>query len=308
VSDPAQTAASPVPGDHIRPWLSGVSSAYAAGKSYQIYRGEPSGVGVTVPFPTEAEIGALYASDYDYDAHSLIEGEKRWRNRRLVELVVERGASIQSALDVGCMYGYLLEELRRRGARDVQGVEIAPGPAARAAVKGFAVHCGTIESFAALSPPAAFDILFAQHVLEHVPDPASFLHAAFRLLRPGGKLALAVPHLDSRSRRIFARAWGWYQVPAHLFHFSGPGLAALCQASGFTIERSHRRGGDSLFVLMTLHNAARRSDGRRGPLSPATKLAVRAASLLLRPYLHVGDEELVVIASKPRSSASAGAR
>src|SRR5262249_29619535 len=163
--------------------------------------------------------------------------------------------------------------------------------------KGFAVHRGTIESF--VSGAETFDALFAQHVLEHVPDPASFLRAAHRLLKPGGKLVVAVPHLGSRSQKLFARAWGWYQVPAHLFHFSGPSLRAVCEATGFTVDRSYTRGGDSLFVLMTLHNAVRpRAMGSRAPLSSAAKLVVRGASRLLRPYLHLGDEELVVIASK----------
>src|SRR6185312_12387618 len=92
---------SPVPGDTIAPWLQEVASTYAGDKHYEIYRGTPSGVGVTVPAPSPEELDAMYGAHYDYDAHTLIEAEKRWRSAKLIELVVAR-APIESALDVGC--------------------------------------------------------------------------------------------------------------------------------------------------------------------------------------------------------------
>jgi SAM-dependent methyltransferase len=289
---------SPVPGDTIAPWLHEVASTYAGDKHYEIYRGTPSGVGVTVPAPSPEELDAMYGAHYDYDAHTLIEAEKRWRSAKLIELVVAR-APIESALDVGCMYGYLLDELGRRGCQRLQGIEISAGPAAATEARGIPVHRGGIEDYAVAHPEVAFDAIFAQHVLEHVRDPASFLRAAHRLLRPGGKLAVAVPHLGARTQRLFSTAWGWYQVPAHLFHFSSEALRALLGGAGFTIDREERRGGDSLFVLMTLSHLVRPpGPGARGPLSDAAKGVIRAASWLLRPYLYLGDEELVIVASK----------
>jgi 2-polyprenyl-3-methyl-5-hydroxy-6-metoxy-1,4-benzoquinol methylase len=301
--------ASPIAGDELHPWLKRVSSTYASGKSYQIYRGEPSGIGVTVPVPTPAELNELYAATYDYGAHALIEREKRWRNRKLVDHLLAGGASIDTVLDVGCMYGYLLEELRARGAGALHGVEIAEAPARVAEGKGFTLHQGTIEAYAASAPGGTFDVVFAQHVLEHVGDPSLFLRAAFALLKPGGKLALVVPHVGSVTRRIFRSSWGWYQVPAHLFHFSERALASLCQSAGFTVDGQRTRGGDSLFVLMTLAHAVAgllrpvTEPHQPEALSPARRLIVRGASRLLRPYLYLGDEELVLVASKPLARA-----
>ena len=292
----------PVDGDALFPWLPQVASTYASGRQYGIYRSQPSQMGVTVPFPTAEELDALYASHYDYGAHSLIANEKRWRNRKLVDRAVTAldGTVPGRALDVGCMYGYLLDELRARQAGILHGIEIAEQPARVAAAKGYAIHQGTIEDYVHSRPDVTFDAVFAQHVLEHVRDPALFLRSAFTLLRPGGILVLAVPNLGSRTQRLFPRAWGWYQVPAHLFHFSDKALTALCQKAGFTVEAPETRGGDSLFLLMTLSNLARRAAaGQPAPLSPIEKLAVRAGSLLLRPYLYLGDEELVLVASKP---------
>ncbi len=292
---------SPVPGDQLAPWLDTVASTYAGTKSYGIHRGMPSGIGVTVPVPTPEELDALYARHYDYGVHALIEREKRWRSGKLIDLALgpSRPPPIRSALDVGCMYGYLLDELRRRGVATVQGIELAHEPAAQARAHGIAVHEGTLEQFAAAAGDLAFDAVFAQHVLEHVRDPAAFIRAAFRLLVPGGKLVLAVPHLGSRAQRLFPRSWGWYQVPVHLFHFSQPALRRLAQDAGFLIDRVSARGGDSLFVLMTLRHALMSGPAAPQPLSGPARAAVRAASLLLRPYLYAGDDELVLVATKP---------
>lgn len=130
-------------------------------------------------------------------------------------------------------------------------------------------------------------------------DPAAFLRAAFRLLSPGGKLVLAVPHLGSRTRRVFSRSWGWYQVPVHLFHFSETALRALAQNAGFSVDQVSARGGDSLFVLMTLRHALIPRPVTPGPLSGAARVVVQAASRALRPYLYLGDDELVLVATKP---------
>jgi len=293
----------PVEGDELHPWLPEVASTYASGRPYGIYRSEPSEMGVTVPFPTAEELDALYASHYDYGAHSLIAQEKRWRNRKLVDRAVRAldGRVPGKALDVGCMYGYLLDELRARQAPVLHGIEIADEPARVAAAKGYIIHQGTIEDYVRTQPDLTFDVVFAQHVLEHVRDPMLFLRSAFTLLRPGGILILAVPNLGSRTQRLFPTAWGWYQVPAHLFHFSDKALTALCRQAGFTVGAPATRGGDSLFMLMTLSNLARGpAKGEPAPLSTVEKVAVRAGSFLLRPYLYVGDEELVLVASKPR--------
>ena len=245
---------------------------------------------------------ALYARHYDYDAHALIEREKRWRSRKLIDLAFgsANGVPIDRALDVGCMYGYLLDELRDRGVRTVQGIKLSHEPALQARARD-PRHEGTLEEFAAAAPAdLAFDAIFAQHVLEHVRDPAAFLRAAFWLLTPGGRLVLAVPRPRVANPPRLFPILGWYQVPVHLFHFSQPALRALAQDAGFSVDQLSARGGDSLFVLMTLRHALIAGPVTPGPLSSAARTVVQAASVLLRPYLYFGDDELVLVATKPR--------
>lgn len=45
-------------------------------------------------------------------------------------------------------------------------------------------------------PDAAFDFVFASHVLEHMPDAIGVLKEWMRVIRPGGVLFLILPHAD----------------------------------------------------------------------------------------------------------------
>jgi len=45
----------------------------------------------------------------------------------------------------------------------------------------------------AISPKQGYDYILASHVIEHIPNPIGFFHACADLLKPGGRLRLAVP-------------------------------------------------------------------------------------------------------------------
>jgi SAM-dependent methyltransferase len=70
--------------------------------------------------------------------------------------------------------------------------------------------------------PAAggHDLVVGVHVLEHLRDPAAGLAAAYRLLRPGGTLALVTPTADSLGPDWFGDAWWLLEDPTHLRFFS----------------------------------------------------------------------------------------
>lgn len=286
-------------GGDTRPDVARPASTYAPRGDYSIAACERCGTGRTVPVPDQDELAAFYAKDYKYDAHILISEEKKWRARQILDLALPAGAS--RVLDIGCMYGYLLEEAKVRGVTSATGIELSSGPSRAAAAKGLDVFCGRVEQFAG-ERKETFDLIVAQHVLEHVPEPTSFLRTVQSLLAPGGRLCICVPNYDSRTRKVFQQAWGWYQVPVHLHHFSAAGLSSMLESEGFSVERKERRGGDSLFAMMTLLQSVGRaptSADTKAPSSVARAL-VRTASVLFRPYYFVGDDELLVVATKHR--------
>jgi len=271
-------------------------SSYAAVGAYRIDVCDRCGAGTTMPRPTPAELDACYAASYGYGAHTLIEGEKRYRSAALVR---RAGLDHGRVLDVGCMFGFLLDEARAAGL-ETWGVELSAEPATAAAARGHRVTTGTLADHVAAHPEVRFDAIFAQHVVEHLPDPAEFFATAASLLVPGGRLVVGVPNFAARLRRLASDSWGWYQVPVHLHHFTPAALRTLVEAAGLAVTEERTFGGDTLFLALTaLQSAGRRSQGSDGAgAGRATRATLGALGRLLRPYYKLGDDELVIVARR----------
>jgi SAM-dependent methyltransferase len=103
---------------------------------------------------------------------------------------------------------------------------------------------------------AKFDNVTVFHVLEHVPNPKTFIERCARLLTPGGLLAIAVPNdilsLRARKERIFRtvgvqkfRNMGKLGLPRlvldgslpeiHLSHFTPGCLQTLVERCGLSV-------------------------------------------------------------------------
>ena len=269
-------------------------SSYARRGAYRIDACSGCGAGATLPRPSAEDLAQCYEATYGYGAHDLIEAEKR---RRAAALLDWSGVRTGRILDVGCMFGFLLDEARGRGLVPY-GIELSAGAAAAAAAKGHDVLAGTIEAFAEARPALRFDAIFAQHVLEHIPDPRAFLAVARALLVPGGKLVLCVPNFEARLRKVARSGWGWYQVPVHLHHFSSRALRRLLGDAGFEVATERTRGGDTLFLLLSaLQTLGMTVGGGAGGTQPGlTRTALRVLGEVTRPYYALGDDELAVIA------------
>jgi SAM-dependent methyltransferase len=76
-------------------------------------------------------------------------------------------------------------------------------------------------------------------VLEHLSDPRRTLREIGRILKPGGRLIVAVPNYSSVQARWSGPAWFHLDLPRHLFHFPVAGLRRLLVDSGFTLRSEH---------------------------------------------------------------------
>jgi SAM-dependent methyltransferase len=96
-------------------------------------------------------------------------------------------------LDLGCAFGFATRLLKRAGHAAV-GVDASPAYIARARradptgeyILADATHTGL--------PSASFDGALFLDVLEHLPDEEAAIAEVARVLKPGGALAISVPH------------------------------------------------------------------------------------------------------------------
>ncbi|HSM51563.1 MAG TPA: class I SAM-dependent methyltransferase [Thermoanaerobaculia bacterium] len=187
------------------------------------------------PCPTREEIRELYPAHYyagedDRKFEPLVEGILRWvaaRHAAFWARGLPRGGRV---LDVGCGRGVLLGSFLDRGI-EAHGLEIGPD-----AVRGIDPRVGVrfadrLED--ASFPEAHFDQILLWHVLEHLPDPRGTLCECRRILRPGGRIVIALPNLASCQARWAGPAWFHLDLPRHLQHFPVHALERLLGECGF---------------------------------------------------------------------------
>lgn len=90
---------------------------------------------------------------------------------------------------------------------------------------------------------ASFDLVLCTQVLEHVPDPAAALAECFRILLPGGRVALTVPLL-----------WELHELPHDYFRYTENGLRHLLAEAGFTGLQIKPRSDGFTAVAQLLKN------------------------------------------------------
>jgi len=86
-------------------------------------------------------------------------------------------------------------------------------------------------------------LILCTQTLEHVPEPARAPDECFRLLTPGGRLALTVP-----------LAWEPHELPHDYYRYTEPGIRHLLTSSGFVdIETAPRTDGFTTLAQLMLN-------------------------------------------------------
>ena len=137
-------------------------------------------------------------------------------------------------LDVGCGAGAFLSMMRDRGW-SVHGVEVNESAVQRAREQGLDVFCGSLDE--AMLPTESFDYIRASHSFEHMTRPHETLEEMRRLLKPDGKLLIAVPNYDSLPARTFKESWYHLCPPVHAFQYSVANLACLLATHNLRVTR-----------------------------------------------------------------------
>lgn len=156
-------------------------------------------------------------------------------------VVEELPLPLGRVLDVGCGEGGANEPLRARGATWISGIELLPGPAARAAERYDEVEVGdALEALERVAGP--FDTILCYDVLEHLVDPAALVRRLRELARPGGRLHVSVPnarHYSLARDLVFRGTFGYtdwgHRDSTHLRWFTRNDVKRLLEDAGWSV-------------------------------------------------------------------------
>ncbi|NUY55574.1 bifunctional 3-demethylubiquinone 3-O-methyltransferase/2-octaprenyl-6-hydroxy phenol methylase [Salinivibrio sp. MA427] len=109
----------------------------------------------------------------------------------------------KKVLDVGCGGGILAESMAQEGA-DVTGLDMGKEPltVARLHALEAGVDVQYIQSTAeehASSFVQQYDVVTCMEMLEHVPEPASVIHACAQMVKPGGHVFFSTLNRNTKS-------------------------------------------------------------------------------------------------------------
>jgi SAM-dependent methyltransferase len=149
--------------------------------------------------------------------------------------VIEGNVGTESLiLDVGCFNSAILWTLLRRGFTRLCGLDLNP-------LLRFAPHNRMLwyvagDLYAAPFLSRRFEVVTALSMMEHGFEPAQFLPALRRLLKPGGLLIVSTDYwpdkIETTGIRVFGQPWTIFSRPelehlledakAHGFYLEGP--------------------------------------------------------------------------------------
>lgn len=158
---------------------------------------------------------------------------QRWRSG--VDLIPHWVAD-GSLLEIGAASGGRLRALRELGWPHLTGIELMPAAAGIARADGFDVRIGTAESVIQTFPDAAFDVVIASFVLEHLYDPFQLVNEVTRVLKPGGEFLFSTITRDSIEARTWGKYWGGFDFPRHLVYFGTRDLRQMLENDFHEIE------------------------------------------------------------------------
>lgn len=133
-------------------------------------------------------------------------------------------------LDLACGQGSLMQLARALGFAPVLGVDLSEEMLGPCRAAGLQVEADDVMAFLARTPDAAWSVVTAFDLLEHLPrdDGFQLLGEIRRVLAPGGTCILKLPNATS--------PFGFYVTASDLTHeaaYSPVSLAQLASLAGF---------------------------------------------------------------------------
>lgn len=240
--------------DKTKPYLT-TKDYSVSGETFQLIYNVDLDILETSPKPKDENLSAYYKSE-DYISHT---NAKRnvfeWvyqfiRNialKRKLNLISSFQTEMKKVLDVGCGTGHFLEKAQANGWQ-ITGIE----PNANARVIANKKTNNSVFDTSELQhlQPNSFDVITLWHVLEHLPNLKEQIRQLKALLKPNGRLVVAVPNYKSYDALHYKSYWAAYDVPRHLWHFSPKGIRNVFSKFNMQVVSQQPMTFDAYYVSL----------------------------------------------------------
>jgi 2-polyprenyl-3-methyl-5-hydroxy-6-metoxy-1,4-benzoquinol methylase len=227
-----------------------------SGEEFMLVECDTCHLRITQSAPTAAFIGRYYKSR-EYISHT--ESRTGFVNR--LYLIARRltlsgksklikkftGLEKGNHLDMGAGTGAFVQLMNSSG-----WVSIGIEPDEEARNNALELHDTTLantDAFYKLEDQS-FDAISLWHVLEHVDQLHSYLAQLIKILKPSGKLFIAVPNYTSWDAKHYIQYWAAYDVPRHLFHFSPKAMKRMIAGHGMSLRAIRPMWYDSFYISL----------------------------------------------------------
>ena len=248
-----QITQSPIANETLKPFLE-VEDFMVSHKKFQLVRTEKSDLLITSPRPANEKLGAYYKSE-TYISHTdanktlfdkIYQTVKKHTLKNKLKLINSFNTPTKTILDVGCGTGDFLKVCQNH---NWQVTAIEPNQDARKLAKE-KLNSTILDDLLKLNQENQFDIITLWHVLEHVPNLEEYIIQLKKLLKPTGRLIIAVPNHKSYDAQYYKNFWAAYDVPRHLWHFSPKSIEMLFQKINLKLEKTLPMKFDAFYVSL----------------------------------------------------------
>ena len=223
-------------------------------EDYTIYKCNDCSFAFTQDVPDEDSIGVYYKSE-DYVSHSdtkkglFFKLYHTVRNYMLKskQKTVEKISAKKSGnlLDIGTGTGYFINQMKT-GGWSVTGIE-QDADARNFGKSHFGLDVFDKDKLFEFNENT-FDVITMWHVLEHIHRYDEYLTQIKKILKPDGKLIIAVPNYTSKDAKHYKEYWAAYDLPIHLWHFSPQSIKILLDKYNFNLIKKKGMPFDSFYV------------------------------------------------------------
>ena len=223
------------------------------------------------PLPSKEELNNLYRQEFyseekpDYFKNAKEDFSWWMATYNNYYSLLEKHTKGRKILDVGSGPGDFLVCGKKRGWKTL-GIE--PSVAAYKYSKNRKLSViNNFFSYEAVRQYGFFDAIHAAMVLEHVPDPISFIKDMKKLLKPNGILAIYCPNDYNPLQEILQKKLKfkpWWVVPKHhLNYFDAASMKKVLVKTGFEVVESLGTFPMEFFLLSGFNYVGNSELGRK---------------------------------------------